>query len=119
MPDDLQINLARGLVQIRSFGVVTTENITASIKKTEEAFKLHGINKLLVDTTEQEQMPRILGIFNIFSTFPKHISLALYAKKNQITEEDIIFAETVAVNRGLNMKIFYTMAEALKWLDQF
>jgi len=119
MPDSVKINLDLGLVEIRSFGIVTSENITASIRKAEEAFKLHGINKLLVDITEQDQMPSISGIFNIFANFPKHLNLALYAKKNQITEDDIHFGETVAVNRGINMKIFYSQPEAMAWLNEF
>ena len=119
MPDRVNINLDLGLVEIQSFGIVTAENIAASIKKAEEAFKLHGINKLLVDTTRQEQMPRISSIFNIFANFPKHLILALFAKKKQITEADIIFGENVAVNRGVTMKIFYAHMEAMAWLNSF
>jgi hypothetical protein len=118
MPDTFHINFELGLIEIVSFGIVSSQTISNSIKKAEEVFKLHGIKNLLVDTTEQDIMAGVLIIYRIFSTFPKQLNLALYVKKNQVTEEDIIFGETVAVNRGINMKVFYSKEDAAKWLNE-
>ena len=38
-------------------------------------------------------------------------------QQSQMTVEDISFAETVGVNRGVKIKIFHEKEQALQWLD--
>lgn len=118
MPDKFQINEKLGLLEITSTGIVTADDIDDSIEKSKAAFEKLGINKLIVDTTKQEKMPGTVSIHRIFSNFPRNISLALVAERNQLTENDIIFGENVAVNRGVRMRIFYNREEAIKWLNE-
>lgn len=118
MPDKFKINEKLGLMEIYSYGIVTAEDIDHSIEKAQDASKKFGLNKLLVDTREQKKMPGAVSIFRIFSNFPRHISLAILAKKNQVTVDDIIFGENVAVNRGIRMRVFYNQEAAVKWLNE-
>ena len=118
MPDNVVLNKELGIIDITSYGIVTSRDIIDSINKIEGFFKESGINKVLVDTTTQEQMPGTVGIFKLFSTMPKAYIYVLLVKENQLTEEDLQFAETVAVNRGVQMKIFYDREKALKWLKK-
>lgn len=118
MPDEAKINLDLKIIEIQSYGNVTKEDIENSIKLCLKIFDLHGIKNVVVDTSSQVKMPSVSGIFQIFSNFPKQFNLAILIKENQKTEKDIRFGEDVAVNRGVNMKMFYTRTEAIKWLNE-
>lgn len=118
MPDEFTINEKLGLMEIVSHGVVTAEDINSSIEKAKQVLSTKGINKLLVETTTQTKMPGTVSIFNIFSNFPREINLALIYKPDQLTAEDILFAENVAVNRGIRMKIFSNKKKAIAWLKE-
>ena len=43
-----------------------------------------------------------------------NIKISLVSNKNLISPED--FFETVAINRGVNIKVFVDIKEAKKWL---
>lgn len=118
MPDKFEINEKLGLMEIYSYGIVTAEDIDQSIEKAQNALKKYGLNKLLVDSRKQEKMPGAVSIFRIFSNFPRHISLAILAEKKQVTVNDIIFGENVAVNRGIRMRVFYDREAAVEWLNE-
>jgi len=118
MPDEFTINEDLDLMEIYSHGIVSAEDIENSINKAKKVLLESGINKLIVDTTTQEKMPGTVSIFTIFSTFPREISLAIIAVPDQLTVEDIQFAENVAVNRGIRMKVFSKRKKALKWLNE-
>jgi hypothetical protein len=118
MPDKFKINKELDLMEIYSYGIVTAVDIEESIAKAQAAYEEYGINKLLVDTKDQQKMPGTVSIFKIFSSFPRHISLAIIADKKQVTVDDIIFGENVAVNRGIRMQVFYDREAALKWLKE-
>lgn len=118
MPDKLKINEKLGLIEIESYGIVSTDDINKSIEKSQKIAEKYGIKKLLVDTTKQEKMPGTVSVFSIFSNFPRHLTLALVANKGQRTLNETLFAENVAVNRGIRMKIFYNRKDAVDWLDE-
>ena len=62
-------------------------------------------------------MPHTMGIFDLFSTFPREFRLALLVQESQATAQEIRFAETVSVNRGILVQIFHEEDKALQWLD--
>ena len=116
MPDKVFFNEDIGVIEVESYGVVTKNDIQESIRTILQIAQDKGINWLLVDTTRQETMPSTTGIYDIFSTFPRSLKLALLVQPSQTTAEDIRFVETVGVNRGFSMQIFHSREEALKWL---
>jgi hypothetical protein len=117
MPDKIQVDEDRGIIEVESFGEVSKADIAQSISNVRQILIEKGINKILVDARKQETMPSTMGIFNLFSTFPREFRLALLAAQSQETEEDLSFAETVGMNRGVRLRIFYEKAQALRWLD--
>ena len=117
MPDKVELNKDLGIIEITSFGIVSSGDIMDSINKIMKIFKETGVHKVLVDTTTQEKMPGTVGIFKLFSSMPKEVVYVLLVKEHQLTEEDLIFAETVAVNRGVQIKIFYDREKAIDWLN--
>lgn len=117
MPDKIKINEESGIVEIISFGAVSKRDIESSIAKTNQINEEIGINKVLVDTTEQDSMPNTFDIFSLFSQFPRDLRVALLANQDQPTSQEILFSETVAVNRGLTVRVFKSREEALSWLN--
>ncbi len=101
---------------IQSFGEVSEANLKDSIAKVTQLAGQEKIDKVLVDATEQEAMPSTLEIFTLFSGFPSHIQVAVITHETQPTRQDIYFAETVAQNRGKQIKMFTARTAALDWL---
>ena len=115
MPDYIIFNENLSLIEIDSTGIVLKEDIQKSIERVNQ-LSLSGINRVLVDTTKQIKLPSTFDVFEIFSMFPRGIKVALLVSKNQSTFGDINFAETVAMNRGISVRVFETREESLSWL---
>ncbi len=117
MHDGIKVDEDRGIMQVDSYGTSSKQDIADSISEIKQVYADRGFHKVLVDTTRQEAMPGIVDIFEVFSTFPRELKLALLLKRKQRTEEDLYFGEDVGVNRGVLMKIFYDREQAIEWLD--
>jgi hypothetical protein len=79
-----------------------------------------GCTRILCDETELEYT---LGTFDTFESAkfisenaPKIAKVAIVCKSEQI--QDAEFWETVAVNRGLSVKVFKTVLDAEEWINQ-
>ncbi len=118
MPDLLTINKDENIIEIKSYGVVSKNDIKESIAKIKQIYNEIGINKIIVDTTKQESMPDTMGIFDIFTTFPRDFKVALIRNDGQVTSEDIHFIETIAHNRGIMIKAFSSIDDAKEWLHK-
>ena len=77
--------------------------------------KAHGANSLLVDVRDQESAASLFDIFDFGDTWPTEVAAALLASAK--TPEDVLLLETVAMQRGKKMRIFFSEAEALAWLN--
>jgi hypothetical protein len=117
MPEKIQVNEDLGIVELESSGKVTKQEMVESISQLREIFDKQGIYKVLVDATRQDKMPSTFDIYELFSTYPREIRLAVLIQLSQATADDITFGETVGVNRGVRMKTFCEKKQALKWLD--
>lgn len=63
-------------------------------------------------------MPGTISIFDLFSTFPRDFRLALLVDVSQVTKKDISFVETIGMNRGVMVRIYYEKEQALQWLEK-
>lgn len=115
MPDLLRVDRDHGIVDIRSYGSVSEGDLAASIAKVKEIAADEGINRVLVDTKDQESLPSTGAIFDLISRFPREVAVALVSA-DQPTAEEIHFIETVAVNRGISIRVFRERDEAEEWL---
>lgn len=116
MPDLIEINKESGILEIKSFDVVSQRDIESSIAEVSRLKDEIGISKILVDTTKQKSMPDMTPLFKLFSEFPNDLRVALLANEDQSTLSSIQFAETVASNRKCKFKIFFLRDAALEWL---
>ena len=116
MPDELTINEELQIIEIRSQGEVRLEDAAESMKK---AIRIHeeiGINRLLIDTAELTKLPSTVSVFNFFSQVSDDLFFAIIVKEESFSGEMLSFGETVAVNRGKNVKVFTNREVALEWL---
>ena len=102
-------------------GPNTVGNVESYIQELFEACRKSECSRLLVE--ERLEGPRLntLEVFKIVSkraeAFRGNLMSIAYVDLN--AEGDLMaFAETVAKNRGSQMKVFPTVAEAEKWLSQ-
>ena len=117
MPDKIHLNEDKQIIEVESYDEVSKEDIAHSISLIREVFIEKQFSKILVDTRRQTTMPDTMGIFELFSDFPREYRLAIIIKPGQPTEEALIFAENVGRNRGVSMKLFEDKESAMKWLD--
>jgi hypothetical protein len=116
LPYEIRLNEEVGIIEILPSDVVTKQDIADSIANVNRIKREKGIYKILVDTRETTLVPGAADIFELFSNFPRDLKGALLITANQPTSQDIAFIETVAVNRGFNIRLFFSKDEALTWL---
>jgi hypothetical protein len=116
MPDKFTVNKELRLIEIRSYGIVTQKDIEGSLASATEVYKRQGISKVIVDATGLKEGPGTVEVFKMFSAMPRYLSQAIITTKDHVKESELIFAENVAVNRGISLRIFYSREDALKWL---
>jgi hypothetical protein len=118
MHDGIKVDEDRGIIEVGSYGKSSKEDIAKAISEAQQIFSDRGFYKILADTTKQDEMPKIMDIFYLFSNFPREFRTAMVLDKNQKTEKYLFFAESVGVNRDVMIKIFYDSELALQWLDE-
>lgn len=105
-------------------GDVSVPNIIAAIQKNLDLSKKHRVNLFLVDCTflvdEKKKVFENyeVGTFmaDMFTQLPRKFRDAIVTPKNDIAIDNLRFFETVARNRGLNVRVFETRDDALGWL---
>lgn len=118
MPDELHVDEAAGIIKVRSYGVVSRDDIAASMDQIRKIIEEKGIHKVLVDTLDQQAMPGTIDVFHLFSTLPQSLRAAIVVRADQGTAKSQKFAETVSQNRGINVRVFHATDEALRWLNE-
>ncbi len=118
MHDGIKVDEDRGIIEVFSYAKSSKKDIAKAISEAQQIFRDRGFNKILADTTKQDAMPNTIDVFELFSNFPREFRTAMVLNKNQKTKKDLIFAETVAENRGVRIKIFYDRELAIQWLDK-
>ena len=116
MPSSVKLNKAGDLIEIQSYGEITKENIAESITKIKEFNANTIVSKILVDTTKQEKLPDAFTLLELAKTFPSGMKVAMLIKETQPTINDIHFVETTNLNRGVDIKYFTDINQAMHWL---
>ncbi len=116
MPETVEYDAQANLIRVRAWGAGTIEDWLTSRKQVVQLHDEHGVEQLLVDVRKQESAPSTLDIFDFGSDWPPRIRTAILVGEK--TREDQEFLETVAFNRGKQMRVFDKEADALNWLRE-
>ena len=115
MPERISFEEETSLIRIRAWGKGTIDEWDNSRKEVLKLHNQYGTEKLLVDIREQQLAPSASELFDFGSNWPRTIKCALLVGDK--TEGDQNFLSTVALNRGLPMRVFKTEKAALDWLE--
>ena len=116
MPETVSLNDELGIIEVRSFGDVTVEDIEDSFREIKRVREESGVGKVLVDASEQTSMPGTADSFKITSNMPHFVRIAVFISEGQSTEEDLLFVETLAISCGAIFRVYYSKEEAIDWL---
>lgn len=104
-------------ILIKHEGIFTIEEFEKSTRSTKALLDEHRWNKLLVDLRGVTNRIPLANVYYIIEldkkVFPSERIAVVFPLER---EEDARFAETVAENRGVNLKAFTNNGKALHWL---
>jgi hypothetical protein len=105
----------RKLMRVRAWGHDRIDDWLEAKTKLLQTHEANGASILLVDVREQETSPDLFDILDFGDSWPASIRVALLVSKN--TPKDMLYLETVAMQRGKQIRVFFGDPEALAWLD--
>jgi len=121
MPETVTILEDQGIIEVRSFGDVSAEDWQESVDTVMELVRDRGMTKVLVDSLDLVSMPRTWTLYefgNLLAATKFPASVRIAAAIQGPLREDLKFVETVATNRGRQMKVFGAIDEAIAWLSE-
>ena len=120
MPHQIRV-LSSGVVEIVHTGAMTFVEATASREEAAALMKDRGLSLVLADVsrTDHDESTGDLHDFNSshYDVFPTGSHLAVVIPADPSQAKSARFAETLALNRGISMRIFLEYAEAPSWLS--
>lgn len=116
MLDDVRIDPENQLLRVQFGSDSTVEDWKRALVQVERLSGETGFCRVLVDVRKQTDLADTITLFDFGSHLPRSIAFAIICKLHL---EDHRFIETVATNRGLNVKDFDSEKNAIKWLKDW
>jgi hypothetical protein len=116
MSYELNVNEESGILELRSYGPVSREEIAESMTEIDRLSKETCIKLLFVDSREVDKMPNTIDLFELTSKFPRFLKMAILIPEESELTETFKFGETVGFNRGIPIRVFVSESEAIEWL---
>jgi type II secretory pathway component PulC len=117
MPVDVFVNKDLGVIEVRSYGVVTREDLFSALESTKVLINKINNNKVLVDTSEEKELPNILDLDDFGSSIPKYMKMAIVVTDEQPTAMRSRFIGNIASIKGAKTNTFTSREDALEWLN--
>ena len=119
MPEEVYLDKTSGVIIVRSWGHVSKEEIYASKDAIKTLAAGTALKKVLVDTREQTVPTSMATYYHLAGDIGddpvlRGFKCAFLASAS--TAREASFFETAANNRGIKVRLFQTMEEALAWL---
>ena len=121
MPETVTVLEDQGIIEVRSFGEVSAEDWQKSVDIVMELVRDRGLTKVLVDSLDLVSIPRTWTLYefgNLLAAIKFPPSVRIAATIQGPLREDLKFIETVATNRGRQLKVFGSIDEAITWLNE-
>jgi hypothetical protein len=119
MPEVVTVREDLGIIEVRSYGEVSEQELTSSREEVSEIIRERGIKKVLVDACDLTSLPSTFPLFLFGKSFADEDilrTMMMAAVTSEKTTKDVAFIETVARNRGVEMRIFDSTDAAIDWL---
>ncbi len=112
--------LEDGIVEIVHAGRMTIKEATASRKEAAAMMTDRKLRLVLADVSDTDHDESTIDLLDFnasqYDVFPRFTRLAVVIPPDTGKLASAQFAETVAVNRGILMKIFLGKDDAMSWL---
>jgi hypothetical protein len=119
MPHKIRI-LETGIVEIVHTGDMTIVEATASRNEASAIMMERDLHLVLADVSQTNHDDSTMDLLSFnashYDVFPKNSKLAVVIPSDPSHAAPARFAETVALNRGITMRIFLEYNYAMNWL---
>ncbi len=117
MPEKVSVWEELQVIQVDSYGDVTSADLMASMAEVLRIREERGISKVFVDATGETSLPPTTPVFEFGSELANAFRGVKFAVvTSPQTEHDLRFLETVTRNRGAKVRMFVSREDALEWL---
>ena len=103
-------------------GTHTPKNVARFLREVREACVHHGLTSVLIEVNFTGPSLATGSIYDVVAREAPQAKMLLrriaYVDASPRDPEKKKFAETVALNRGVNVRLFPTVAEAARWLEE-
>ena len=120
MPETVRIREDQGIIEVRSYGRVTLEDMLRSQKTVDRIYQERGYTKTLIDAQDEVKLPSTVDLFifgiSLRETFIANVGkfAVVVSEKNRTSLE---FIAATARKRGIQMMTFSSVREATGWLQ--
>jgi hypothetical protein len=121
MPETVTVLEDQGIIEVRSFGEVSADDWQKSVDVVMELVRYRGLTKILVDSLDLVSLPKTWTLYefgNLLASINFPPSVRIAATIQGPLRDDLKFVETVATNRGRQLKVFGSIDEAIAWLNE-
>ena len=118
---ELTIEERSHYLHARVEGIRTPENVSRFLREASEACRRLGRDSVLLEMNLAGPSLGTSGVFGVISkSTPSGLTLRRIAYVEPLTSEPLRaeFAETIAKNRGVNVRLFRDVASAEAWLSE-
>lgn len=117
MPEEVHANKDLRVIEVRLYGVVSREDLFSALELTKALLRETNINKVLVDTSEEEELPNILVLEDFGTSIPRYMKVAMVVTDGQPTAMRARHIGNIASVKGAKTATFATREDALAWLN--
>ena len=119
MPDEICLNENNNNIEVVYSGVLTRQDMESTKAKIQQILAEKTIKRVFIDTTRLESGPSIFDIYEIIASLPLGFRIAILIAPSSPIIDEIAFAETVGLNRGVTIKAYLDRNDARQWLGTF
>lgn len=128
MPDQLEFIENQNVIQIKTFGYTSMEDMQGSLKTVSEIAERKNVCSVLVNAQELESLPRVSEIYQFVTSLPPKLKIAIVLPdlKRSTNVEDMskVFEiqstldsfKDIGKDSEKNIRLFNANEEALDWL---
>jgi len=119
MPETVSVREEQGIIEVRSYGRVSIEDMVRSRKTVDRIYQERGYTKLLIDAREELQLPSTVDLFmfgiDLRETFIANVGKFAVVVSEK-TKAGLELIAATARRRGIQMMTFASPNEATGWL---
>lgn len=119
MPEEVSILEDLEIIRVDSYGRVTEGDLLASMEEILAIQRESGLSRVFIDASRETALPSTHPLHQFGSVLSQNATALKFAVLlSDRVREDLRLLETVAQNRGMQVRTFDSRAEAQAWLRE-